>query len=172
MKAKIIASGLFWLAGLCCALPAAAEPVASRKETPVRVVSTLYEDFAWQAVFAIPAPGTTIADQSRAVLEKYFDSDLASLFVQDAQCRNRTNGVCKLDFDPIFASQDPSASDLTLTPSSVSKVAVEFAYSSNREKIRLLYTLKQTAQGWRITDIQYANMGNSSLRKILQSKSH
>jgi hypothetical protein len=137
------------------------------------VVSSLYRDFAWEAVISSPDDsvnlfGPSLEGQPKAILEKYFDEEIASLFIKNEDCEKKNVGEeCSLDFDPIFASQDSSASDLTIKAIDSTRVEVMFTYPSNGQKIKIEYVTKKTLRGWRIVDIIYPSKNNESLKKIL-----
>jgi hypothetical protein len=139
---------------------------------PSAVVAKLYKDFAWEALGAPDATfGAPLSEQPIAVLNKYFDGTLASLLADDAACVQRSQGdECNLGFNLMFASQDPSASDLEIKPVASDRVAVSFKYPSNGKKIRLEYVTVQTRAGWRIKDIVYHNQNDESLVRILSTK--
>ena len=42
----------------------------------------------------------------KQTLSKYFDKELTALFIKDAECGKREQGVCNLDFDPVYDAQD------------------------------------------------------------------
>jgi hypothetical protein len=136
---------------------------------PSAVVAKLYKNFAWEALGSTDATfGAPLSEQPLAVLDKYFDSTLSSLLINDAACVQRTHGdECNLDFNLMFASQDPSVSDLEIEPLGSDRVAVTFTYPSNGEKIRLEYVTVQTPSGWRIRDIIYHNQNDESLVRLL-----
>lgn len=139
---------------------------------PSVVVAKLYKDFAWEALGSSDATfGAPLSEQPLAVLDKYFDGALASLLVDDAACVQRSQGdECNLGFNLMFASQDPSASDLEIEPLGSDRVAVSFTYPSNGEKIRLEYVTVQTHPGWRIKDVVYHNQNDESLVRMLSHK--
>lgn len=138
-----------------------------RFRSPQDVVDQLYRDFAWEAIMP-PKPGTpSLAFQSKTVLNKYFDRELVALLMADANCARKTATICALDFDPIFASQDSSASDLEIQQEKESIVHVKFLYPSTREWIALDFETQKTPAGWRIKDIHYKNELATSLKKIL-----
>lgn len=136
---------------------------------PTTVVAKLYKDFAWEALGATDkAFGKPLAQQPRKALERYFDRTLASLLVNDDACIKRNRGAdCNLGFTPIFASNDPEASDLDITPLSGDRVAVSFTYPGNGEKVGLEYLTVRTLNGWRIKDIVYHNMNDEHLARML-----
>jgi hypothetical protein len=151
--------------------------LAAGRETGASLVARLYKDFAWQALVSIDSVkeandvfGKDLAHQPSSVLGQYFDQTLSSLIARDADCAAKTREICKLDFDPIFASQDPSAADLVIKSLKPDKVRVEYSYPSSQEKIRLDYKVAEIAGKWRITDITYLSLGGTSLRSILTRK--
>ena len=149
---------------------------AVMQDSPVGIVVKLYKDFAWEGIFSSSEKyhqilGFSLAAQNKPVLEKYFDSALSSLLVKDADCNRVAQGeVCNLNFDPIFASQDPAVSGLIVKSAGNDFVEVQYTYPSDGSVIRLKYKLSKTPKGWRIMDIIYPSMNNTSLKKILEQK--
>jgi hypothetical protein len=171
VRAVSVLAGLFFVLSFVFSPAIANERHKNQQDTSTEVVYRLYKDFAWQAVLLSPnAPPKVfvpIESQPRPVLERYFHAELSSLLISDNRCR-LAKGLCNLDFDPIFASQDPGAFDLNVQLLVSGNVAVQFTYPGNGQKIRLEYKVKPSAKGWRITDIIYTSNGGSSLKQILQ----
>ena len=142
-------------------------------ETPptgaAATVIQLYHDYAWQVVIDEPANSSVdLFDQPAQVLSRYFDQHMVELIVRDRECRERTHEVCRLDYAPIWDSQDPGARDMKIRATSdPSKVSVDFVYQGERDRMHLIYMLSKTPEGWRITDIHGSS---GSLRKVLESK--
>lgn len=136
----------------------------------VQVVAQLYRDFAWEAVVDQPEwRGHELLNQSRTVLARYFDSSLVALIRKDRHCAATTREICNLDFAPIWASQDPGASELKAIAGPTPEIViVSFRYPGNGSRMELKYQLVKTHAGWRIADIRYDN--NSSLVSILSGK--
>lgn len=133
---------------------------------PEGMVFQLYKEYAWEAVLTGGPDG--LMQQPREVLESYFDTNLASLILKDRACVKKRREICKLDFDPIWASQDPSAGDLNVEKTKNENIVkVQFRYPSTDERIELLYRLTKTSKGWRISDISSKQW---SLLAILSSK--
>lgn len=109
-----------------------------------------------------------VTEQSPAVLGKYFDASLVALLVKERQCVTRKQEICNLDFDVLYASQDPDAADLSITAAATDKVIVSFRYPSSGERVTIQYVLAPTRSGPRITDVIYAD--DTSLRKLLMTK--
>jgi hypothetical protein len=138
-------------------------------EKPEDVVAWIYRDFAFEAIMPLYWKDAYLIDQPRETLQLYFTDDLAFLILKDRQCVEKTHEICNLDFDPIFASQDPGGMDLEISPADKSNtVHVQFMYPGNGQKISLSYEVENTLRGWRIKDIIYESGG--SLRKILSQK--
>jgi len=152
----------------CMAFATSALPVTDER---VAVVGNLYRAFAWQAL-ASPDDvfGKSLVEQDSSVLHRYFDRELALLLINDQRCIERTGELCNLDFDPIFASQDPAAADLLIRSITNNMVAVEFTYPSNGEKVRLEYRLTRSENGWRISDIRYPGKSQATLKQLLARK--
>ena len=134
---------------------------------PIAIVLQLYRDFAWEAVISQPEDKGFI-DQPRATLERYFDSRLADLILKDRECAARTKEICKLDFLPLWDSQDPGASDMKITSSKGNTVIVEFRYPGDGSQIKIIYQTTNVSGHWRISDIRYKK--GYSLLSILESK--
>lgn len=144
----------------------AAAPRASDEQ--IAIIGSLYKAFAWQALSnSNDIFGAPVAQQEGAVLRRYFDQELASLLVKDHQCATASGALCNLDFDPIFASQDPAAADLSIRSAQNNSVVVEFTYPPSGEKVRLEYRLARSQAGWRIVDIRYPGMSGASLKQLL-----
>jgi hypothetical protein len=104
-------------------------------------------------------------------LSKYFDSTLTALFLRDEECKNKTGGICNLDFDPIIDAQDldnkyPVSIEVKrLNYKSQTRCKVIF---TNITKRTICYELRRTKLGWRVSDITYSN--GQSLKKLLSQK--
>ncbi len=132
------------------------------------VVSQLYKDFAWETV-ADHAEKPGLIDQPRAVLRRYFDDGLTNLILEDRACAERTHEICRLDFSPIWDSEDPGASGLKVSATKDPNVVrVTFRYPGSNELMELSYQMTKTKDGWRIHDIAYHS--HASLLSLLRAK--
>ena len=155
------------------ALIAGASSVLGQRARPssaVLTVAQLYRDFAWEAVVEEPEwRGHDLLDQPRTVLARYFDQQVVDLLLADQACESRTHQHCGLGTSPIWASQDPAATELKVLPTEDSSVVVvKFRYPSNGESIELRYQLLHTGTGWRIHDISQGSRW--SLLALLSGK--
>lgn len=92
---------------------------------------------------------------------------MVRLILRDRACEERTHEICRLDYDPIWDSQDPGAAEMTIRQSKdPSRVSVDFTFPGKSERIHIVYVLVRMRDGWRIAGIQGRA---SSLRKILQA---
>ena len=137
--------------------------------TAVTAVVQLYKDYAWEAVIDEPLPRSLdLMEQPRQVLARYFDDTLTNALLADRACAARTRSICNLDFDPIWASQDPvGTTSLKITATQDSTVvAVSYVHAPSRSAHSLSYRLRRTARGWRIRDIVYPD--GTSLLVLLE----
>jgi len=104
----------------------------------------------------------------KRTLSKYFDKELTALFIKDAECEKREQGVCNLDFDPIYDAQDFERTT-NLQIAAVTDQADLFKVTfTNLGTRTLVYRLTNTPSGWRISDIKYSD--GPSLKEILSRK--
>lgn len=157
MAVRIVASSLLMLVG--------ATAMAATPDRQRAVVERLYQDFAWEAVLESDAPG--LAEQSKDVLRRYFTARLAGLIAEDSACAARRREICRLDFAPLWGSQDPSAEALKITSADGDAVRIEYTVPSTRAHIALSFHVVNTGDGWRIDDILYPS--GSSLAKLLSA---
>jgi len=142
----------------------AGHPVAAQ----VDVVTKLYKDFAFESVIEEPEAGAGVLSSNPAVQAKYFTPRLSALIREDANCTVKTHEICKLDWLPIWDSQDPiGATVKVLATSKTNKVNVEVRYQ--QEVKTLTYTLQRIGQGWRIDDISYGT-DRLTLRETLDPR--
>jgi len=149
---------VFGIAGLCRSLSADGAGPGS----PIRIVQALYGDWAGDK----PLP-----TNDREVLERYFDSELTKLLLEDAACAHGQDVICGLDFDPIYDTQEHVAKNTKIEIQSLSeaprpRVAVTLEHPGRT----LTYALHQTPGGWRISDIKYSD--GHSLKSILSDKEY
>lgn len=118
MLTSAIRRSLFTLAALVMVLlcPMVHAVSGAEKTALVTVVSDLYGRYAWVAVFSTKPPpdAVPLAQASRKELGSIFVPELAQAIWEDAQCAQKLHEICTVDFDLLFDSQDPSASDLTV----------------------------------------------------------
>ncbi len=107
-----------------------------------------------------------ITGESKKTLQKYFDAQLVTLMLHDRAHPSSVSGVGRIDFSPMWASQDPAGANVRIKPGSSEKeVCVDISYGTQGTE-RVVYRVTRTAVGWRISDIQGAiKMGDSQSSK-------
>lgn len=132
-----------------------------------KLVSTVYQRYAWVAVFGIdPVGAEPLANASQDELRSIFAPELANAIWSDARCSEERGEICRLDFDILFDSQDPSgASDLKVKFDVASNdVLVCFRFPSGEN--RCLTFVQECFEGRpKVADIVYP--AQYSLRELL-----
>jgi hypothetical protein len=138
---------------------AIASPVhAADKISPaVAAVTALYRDIAWQAVISKPQnAGPGLLDQGKEQIGKYFDATLTDMIIADKKCTAKGQGICGLDFDPLWNSQDPVGASVAITQGAKpDEVLVTLAYASAKNRKPMVFQMVQAGGGWRISDIRF-----------------
>jgi hypothetical protein len=146
--------------------------IAATTNGEAAVVAKLYKDFAWQALASQhDLFGDDVAHQHKATLEHYFAPTLADLLVKDAACQMRSQGICNLDFDLLFDSQDPRVTDLEVSATSPGHVAVVYKDPVDGKATRIDFDVARVAGNWKITDVIYNRPDKVSLKRVL-SRQH
>jgi hypothetical protein len=147
----------------------ALDPLRFQWDSPVGIVTRLYHDYAFSAVLDFNAPYGPVENEPRRVLEKYFDATLTEDLLRDQRCAVQSGGVCNLDFQPMWNSQDQigtTVENIEDLPKA-GDVAVILNYNQTSQKGQITYHVVKTKQGWRIHDIETEHW---SLRKILRGR--
>ena len=146
---KVLCFALFLTA--LFAVSAEAEHHPPKANSPEGIVFKLYRDYAWEAVIAAGYDG--LMQQPPQILKQYFDDNLTALILRDRKCSEKGE-ICRLGFVPMWDSQDPGASDLTVEKTEQEDaIKVKFRYPGNNKEIELKYRVTKTPKGWRISDI-------------------
>jgi len=144
----------------------------------VRLVTKLYEDFAFEVVINSPARTRPYFIRSpRATLNRYLMPDLTASLLRNLRMGDKTNEESSLDFGPLWGSQDPMGSWVTISDAKKSDVVeVEITQHGGPDnepnRYSIFYTLKRSKAGWRIDDILYMDLGDGeqhTLRNILRT---
>ncbi len=129
-----------------------APPAESPKDTqpaesPEMLLQTLYANHK-------PQDEKGIDFEDEAALTRYFTPELTALFLKDAACKEKSQELCNLDFDPVFAAQDFDAQPLDLAVEKQSETRYKVTFT-NLTRRSLIYDLRNTEAGWRVDDITY-----------------
>jgi len=131
----------------------------AKKSSPEDFIRSLYR-------FHQPGKDTPFWFDDKRTLSKYFDKELTTLFIKDDECKKREQGVCNLDFDPIYDGQDLEKETTNLQIAAVVGQPDLFKVTfTNLGTRTLVYGLTNTPSGWRISDIKYPE--GPSLKEIL-----
>ena len=138
-------------------------------DSPVGVVTRLYHDYAFSAVLEFNAPYKPVENEPRRVLETYFDATLTEDLLRDQRYAVQSGGICNLDFQPMWNSQEQTATTVENIEDlpKAGDVAVTLNYNQTNQKGQITYHVVKTKQGWRIHDIETEYW---SLREILHGK--
>nr|WP_314543255.1 hypothetical protein [uncultured Massilia sp.] len=159
------------LMAIACACGYAPAASATEARGEAAVVARLYKDFGWQAFAAQQELfGEDISHQGRAVLDRYFTPALADLLMKDAACQIKYQGICKLEADILFDSQDPRLTDLDVQTVGTGKVSVTFSDPVTGERKQIDFDVTRVAGTWKIADIIYPGHGKLSLKTLLSTK--
>lgn len=143
------------LAVIASCTAAAAQRVAPFEfDSPVGIVMRLYHDYAFGAVIDQNVPYEPIENEPQAVLERYFDSYLTEKLLEDQRCAKRLGGICNLDFQPMWDSQDMIGTSVEISAGDKQNQVIVALNYNQIAKGRLIYHTVKTSHGWRIHDIQ------------------
>jgi len=137
---------------------ASARAGSSDLDTGKELVAQLYKEHSGKSdPLQYPA--------SKKLLSNYFYKPLLDLYLKDQE--DSKGEVGKIDFDPLYDSQDFEISDFNLVvlPNKKGYVAARFKNMGVDQEI--IFALQRTKMGWRIGHIRYRD--GRSLWKILQS---
>jgi len=130
---------------------------ASDRSAAEQLVQRLYQQFSWEAVMGGPdfrEPG--LLDQPKSVLEQFFTPEIAALLLKDRAEAAAAGEVGRIDFLPLWYSQDPSAFDLRVAAGPrPDTVTVSFLPIGTESRIKLVFVVEETPTGVRIADIEY-----------------
>jgi hypothetical protein len=150
-------------------------PAQQREKTiqmsPERLVSDLYRQHKKRSPF--------FQRTNRALLDKYFQKNLADLIWKDALTSGDEVGA--LDGDPLFNAQDMDIKHFVVHPAAYpaasgpnrsrplpppSQASVEVTFENLGQKHSVNFEMNRSRAGWKIADIHYDD--STRLRAILE----
>jgi hypothetical protein len=149
-------------------------PESQKNESPEALIRRLYDNHLKENV--IPSKDSN-SQAYQKILADYFDEELTGLLVEDDKCASKEQEPCKLDYDPIIASQDSDNNEISQTlkirktESSPNSPSYEVTFRNLQDSVgttKLIYRLRQTDHGWRISDIIDTRDGEFSLKGHLR----
>lgn len=170
------------LLAICLALMVNGSFAAAPAPSATDTVKRLYRDYSSEATM-IDWPGHGIADEPTAVLEQYFNNDIAITWVKSRACTGSDCAVDWIGYNPLWDSMDPSGFyNVTVEATNdphVVKVAMsgpcipgQVCKSEEERRVRLTYFLQPSANGWRISDIKSEVHGSLKAALLKASSDH
>ena len=150
-------------------LTVAASSAVAAGDGPEEVIRALYKNHR-------PWEHKELNLGNRAALSKYFSPELTKLFLKNAQVeRDCPEGdLCGIEFDPILGSQDFDDNlkfNLRITqgtPPQAGRFEAHFKlFNEEKAEQVVVFQLIQLKNGWRIDDIIYPHLDNTSLKAVL-----
>ena len=102
--------------------------------------------------------GPVLTQESGKVHDRFFDSTLAALFMQNLI--GPPNGeVSNLDFDPFYNAQEMGIKNFAIGDATITgdSAVVVVTFDNFDRKERLAYQLRGKPQGWKIRNIVYGD---------------
>lgn len=138
---------------------------AAPHDAEVAAVRALYARYAEEAAID-DTLSPTLASAAPAVLRRHLTEPLTRLLLRDRACQQRTREICRLDFAPLWDSQDPAGTSVRLHWDAGQKRVVAELRRGDGSARALAYSLVKQKDGWRIDDIDFG-VGRPSLRQLL-----
>ena len=130
-------------------------PVISFPETVVKELYRVHRN----------GNGHVFEKRGRKLQQKFFDQKLAALIWKNLT-QTPEGEVGNIDFDPLFNAQDMQIKNFRVGVSTVKDdtATVPVTFVNFDQKVRLVFRLVNTKQGWKVSNIVY---GDSDLVQIL-----
>lgn len=130
---------------------AASESVAAQANTaPDALVKDLYKQHdADKSPF--------FQTKSRALVDKYFDKNLADLIWNEA--KEPKDGIGALEADPLYSAQDTDIKNFAVGEPKITgdKAEVIVTFNNYAQKEKFVYSLIKQNGSWKISDINYGD---------------
>ncbi len=139
-------------AGINLSVTARTRPKTLRSISPRTLVVNLYNQHKKRSPF--------FQRKSRALLDKYFTRELATLLWNDVLSSGDEVGA--LDGDPLFNAQEMEITDFSIEPGTVVAQAAEVPVSFKNlgQKHTVVFRLVAERSGWKIANIEYDDGAN------------
>jgi Protein of unknown function (DUF3828) len=168
-KIGLLLTTVLLVAALCA--PAAAARRSRKQIGPTQVVIDLYRQHKKRSPF--------FQKTNRALLDKYFEKNLADLIWKDAQ--GPSDEVGALDGDPLFNAQDMDIKNFVVHPADYmasygpalpggkmpprNRATVEVTFDNLGQPHTVYFEMSLSRVGWRIWEIRYDD--HTQLSQIL-----
>lgn len=149
---KLIVVVIVMLAGFSVSVSARTRSNSTRSLSPRTVVVNLYDQHKKRSPF--------FQRKSRALLDKYFTRELATLLWEDA--RSSGDEVGALDGDPLFNAQEMEITDFSIEPGTLGAQGAEVPVSFKNlgQKHQIVFRLVAERSGWKIANLEYDDGAN------------
>ena len=114
--------------------------------TPESLILSLYSQHR-------PGQNKEIDWCERKSISRYCDTNLTDLYIKNCECEVRTKEVCNLDWDPFYDAQDFDESEPNPRIKQISSSSYEVTITNIGER-KLIYEIKKTKAGWRVSDVK------------------
>ncbi len=160
----MIGGGMKWTASsiflvVTLVVPSRTSAADHAANTPQEVIASLYAHHQ-------PGKNREIDLCDRAGVSRYCDPALTDLFVKDCECGKKRQEVCNLDWDPFYDAQDFDDSEPNPRIREVKPAGSFEVTLRNLGERKLIYEMKRTPEGWRISNIRSPS-SKWSLREVL-----
>jgi hypothetical protein len=134
---------------------------APAADTPEALIKSLYARHQ-------PGKNKNLDWCDKKAISKYADARLTALFLEDCACARRTREICNLDSDPFYDAQDFDDGDPNPRVKQLAANSYEVTFSNFGDQ-KLIYKMKKTSAGWRVSDIDSPS-NKWSLVKLLSTR--
>ncbi|MDQ6785895.1 MAG: YbjP/YqhG family protein [Acidobacteriota bacterium] len=138
--------------------------LAQTAQTPDAVIKELYRVHN-QQINDIEAGKSHVLEivNSRVLLNKFFDKNLAGLIWKDSTEHKNDIGV--IDSDIFYDTQDPMIKNLSIGQAKIegAKATVPVSFTNDGRKYKVTYLMVKQNGAWKIADIKYSG-GNTLLK--------
>lgn len=123
-------------------------PVLSFPETIVKELYRVHRNGA----------GHIFEKRGRRLQQKYFDRTLANLIWKNLT-QTPEGEVGNIDFDPLYNAQDTQIKNFRVGASNLNgnMATVPVTFMNYDRKVRLVFSLVNTRQGWKVSNIDYGD---------------
>ena len=121
-------------------------PVVSFPETTVKELYRAHRN----------GSGRVFEKQGRKLQQKFFDRKLAALIWKNLS-ETPEGEVGNIDFDPLYNAQDVRIRNFRVGASAISgnTATVPVTFMNFDQRVRLVFSLVNTKQGWKVSNINY-----------------
>jgi hypothetical protein len=141
--------------------------VAPAQTRAADAIRQLYASYAWETNDQQATKRTPLFAETPAIMGRYLEGSLIRAVLKDRACEEQVQGICNLDFEPMWDSQDPGGATVEVQATQdPTVVRARILYPSSHETRVITYRMRKVAGEWRVADMAGAKW--PSLRRLLQ----